>query len=180
MARRRILLFERSPEFRTPPTGTLRIQRRCARAAREQQKAPRLYKKINHQSSADNWPGSKFQPPNIMPADFDSFDGGGSMGRPSISLDSIILTELALLAGEVGGGYSFLAQQTFSFGACTVSRFPAICWDQAHRVESKVHTESNVFSPSVLLHLPGFHTDHGSTHSWDLCAFCILVPVTAP
>ncbi len=36
--------------------NTLRIQRRCSRATREQRKAPRLYKKINHQSSADNWP----------------------------------------------------------------------------------------------------------------------------
>jgi hypothetical protein len=33
-------------------------------------------------------------------------------------------------------------------------------------VQSKVHTESNVFSPTVLLHLPDFHTDHGSKHSW--------------
>jgi len=29
-------------------------------------------------------------------------------------------------------------------------------------VESKVHTESNVFSPTDLLHLPDFHTDHDS------------------
>jgi hypothetical protein len=131
--------FERSPEFRTPLTGTLRIQRRCARAVRDQRKTPRLYKKINHQSSANNWPqhGSKFQPPNIMPADFDS---GGGMGRRRISLNLIILTELALHADEVGCGYSFLAQQKFSFGPCTVSRFPTICWDQTHRVESKAHT----------------------------------------
>jgi hypothetical protein len=87
------------------------------------------------------------------------------MGRRRISLNSIILTESALHADEVGGGYSFPAQRMLNFEACTVSYFPAICWDQAHRVESKVHNESNVFSPKVPLHLPGFHTEHGSTHS---------------
>ena len=35
----------------TQPKGTLRIQRRCSRAAREQRKSPRICKKINHQSS---------------------------------------------------------------------------------------------------------------------------------
>jgi hypothetical protein len=42
------------------------------------------------------------------------------MGRRSKYINSIILTELALHPDEVGGGYSFLAQQKFSFGACTV------------------------------------------------------------
>ena len=89
------------------------------------------------------------------------------MKRRRISLNSIILTESALHADEVSGGYSVPAQRMLNFEACTVSYFPAICWDQAHRVESKVHTVSNVFSPSVLLHLPSFHTDHGSEDSWD-------------
>ncbi len=118
--------------------GTLQIQRRCSRATREQQKAPRFYKKINHRSSADNWPqhGSKFQPPNIMPA---GFDGGGGMGRRRISLNLIILTELALHADEVGCGYSFLAQfwalHGFSFPHNMLGPDPSCGIEGSHLIE---------------------------------------------
>ncbi len=46
------------------------------------------------------------------------------MGRRRPFLNSTILAELALHGDEVGGGYSFLPQQKFSFGALRGLSFP--------------------------------------------------------
>ncbi len=53
------------------------------------------------------------------------------------------------------------------------------CLRTAHRVKSKVHTESNVFSPNIPFHLPGFHRDHVSINSGYHRQHCPQVAVTA-